>query len=86
MLYHIGIDIAQALYIYYVNYKSIDYQKKKHIILGILVILYCVITYLTFTTDNLIGFIASYVTTNLLALIIGGFIGYCAAFIGNLLH
>lgn len=59
-------------------------MKKKHIILGILVILYCVITYLTFTTDNLIGFIASYVTTNLLALIIGGFIGYCAAFIGNL--
>lgn len=61
-------------------------MKKKHIILGILVILYCVITYLTFTTNNLIGFIASYVTANLLALIIGGFIGYCVAFIGNLPH
>lgn len=61
-------------------------MKKKHIMLGILVILYCVITYLTFTTDNLIGFIASYVTTNLLALLIGGFIGYSAAFIGNLPH
>lgn len=61
-------------------------MKKKHIILGILVILYCVITYLTFTTNNLIGFIASYVTTNMLALIIGILVGYSTAFISKLLH
>ena len=61
-------------------------MKKKHIILSLLVVLYCVITYLTFTTDNFIGFMASYVTINLLALIIGGFIGYCAAFISKLPH
>ena len=61
-------------------------MKKKHIILGILVILYCVITYLTFTTDNLIGFIISYAVFCLHNILIGGFIGYSAAFIGNLPH
>ncbi len=61
-------------------------MKKKHIILGILVILYCVITYLTFTANNLIGFIASYVTTNMLALIIGILVGYSTAFISKLPH